>query len=596
MVGDSRFGGIALIIAGLGRISKAQGWIVDVLTTDPTVQEFVRRAGMGVLNLDAIRRPIRPWDLIGLIRLWRFLRRDRYDMVHTHTSKAGFVGRLAAWCAGVPVIVHTAHGFAFHERSPRGVIRFYAVLERFASRWCDRVITVSEFHRRWAIELGICGPNEIVAIPNGAAKVPAVPAEASQRLRTQLGIRPDERVIFTNARLAEDKGLEYLIEAAVHLRRRGVGCRIVIAGDGPMRRGLEKMASDLNVDQTVTFIGFRRDINEWLSACDLTVFPSLREGLSIALLEAMSAGKPITATSIGSVRDLASQAEILELVPPADSAALADALQALVSNRVRQSLLARTAQELFDARYTEQRMLDEYRDLYLKLLRQKAPARISRIGGSRTGRTDAVRLASAGDLSEIVSIHQRAFSDFFLTRLGPKFLRRYYELVLDYGAGIVLARERDGALEGFVCGFMNPPEFYRLMWRNKRMFMLPALFAVLRKPSLTSKMLSGIHRLQTSAAQAQPVTCELSSIAVMPEVSGNGVGKSLVRAFLAQSWGMQAECVSLTTDADDNDAANRLYRETGFSVVRRFLQHKGRWMNEYLIQRPSTISCEEAYQ
>src|SRR6516164_6301329 len=95
MVGDSRFGGIAQIIAGLGRMSHAQGWTVDVLTTDPTVQEFVRQAGLGVLSLDVIRRPIRPWDLIGLIRLWRFLRQDRYDMVHTHTSKAGFVGRFA---------------------------------------------------------------------------------------------------------------------------------------------------------------------------------------------------------------------------------------------------------------------------------------------------------------------------------------------------------------------------------------------------------------------------------------------------------------------------------------------------------------------
>jgi ribosomal protein S18 acetylase RimI-like enzyme len=131
------------------------------------------------------------------------------------------------------------------------------------------------------------------------------------------------------------------------------------------------------------------------------------------------------------------------------------------------------------------------------------------------------------------------------------------------------------------------------MWRNKRVFMLPALGAVLRNPSLTSKMLSGIQRVQTSAAQAQPVTCELSSVAVMPEVSGNGVGKSLVRAFLAHSWNMQAECVSLTTDADENDTANRLYRDTGFTVVRRFLQRKDRWMNEYVIQRPLSNTLEE---
>jgi glycosyltransferase involved in cell wall biosynthesis/ribosomal protein S18 acetylase RimI-like enzyme len=588
MVGDSRFGGIATIIAGLARVARAQGWTVDVLTTDPMVQEYVRQAGLSVVNLDVIRRPIRPWDVFGLIRLWRFLLRDRYEIVHTHTSKAGFVGRLAAWLARVPVIVHTAHGFAFHEHSPRSAVRFYTALERLASHWCDRVITVSDFHRRWALELGMCGPSRIVAIPNGGAPV-STSAPAAAKLRLEQRIGRDELLIFCNTRVAEDKGIEYLIEAAGHLRRSTSHFRIVVAGDGPLREGMERMARDRGLANLVTFLGFRQDIGDWLSACDIAVFPSLREGLSISLLEAMSAGKPIVATSIGSVRDVAGQAEAMELVPPADSFALAATLHALGGNPVRQAVLGRAARELFHSRYTEEHMLHGYRDLYVHLLGDRA---------AQTRTADSpyvVRPANAQDLPEIISIHRQAFSDFFLTRLGAQFLRKYYELVLAYRSGIILAREKDGVLQGFVCGFLNPPEFYRLMWRKKSAFMLPALMAVLRQPSLTSKMLSGIHRVQTSAAQAQPVTCELSSIAVAPEVSGNGSGKSLVRAFLAQSWNMQAECVSLTTDAENNDAANRLYRDTGFSVVRRFLQHKGRWMNEYVIQRPQAATGDEVH-
>ena len=172
IVGESRFGGAARIILRLGQIAQAEGWQVDILTTDPVFQQAVKQHGLGLVNLDVIRREIRPvWDLRGLVRLTRFLRSEPYQIVHTHTSKAGFVGRLAARLAGVPVIVHTAHGFAFHEASPVSVRRFYSALERLASRWCDRIVTVSEFHRTWAIELGMCSPRRIMAIPNGIAEV-----------------------------------------------------------------------------------------------------------------------------------------------------------------------------------------------------------------------------------------------------------------------------------------------------------------------------------------------------------------------------------------------------------------------------------------
>jgi glycosyltransferase involved in cell wall biosynthesis len=374
VIGDSRFGGAGRIILRLGQIGQAQGWQVDILTTDTVLQQAVKQHGLGVITLDVIRRKIRPlWDLAGLVRLWDFLRREHYAIVHTHTSKGGFVGRLAARLAGVPVIVHTAHGFAFHERSQPWARLFYSTLERIASRWCDRIISVSEFHRRWALELGICRPPKILAIPNGIAAL-ASPGVVPADLREELGVREDELLILSMARLAPDKGLEYLIEAAALLLRTERRFRIAIAGDGEVRAQLEELAFNLGVSDRVRLLGFREDVSDLLAACDLVVLPSLREGLSIALLEAMAAGKPIVATSIGSHRELASQAEIAQLVPPADAPALCEAILRLTRNPALMARFGAKAQVLFKSQYTEERMLNTYKQLYFDLLKEKCPA------------------------------------------------------------------------------------------------------------------------------------------------------------------------------------------------------------------------------
>src|SRR5438552_871081 len=156
IVGDSSFGGAAKIILRLAETMRSEGWHVDVLTTNAAFRQAADEHGIGTVDLDVIRRDIRPlWDLLGLLRLYRFLRRERYLVVHTHTTKAGFVGRLAARLARVHVILHTTHGFAFHERSSLVKRVFYSALERVASYWCDWIVYVSAFYMRWALVFGI---------------------------------------------------------------------------------------------------------------------------------------------------------------------------------------------------------------------------------------------------------------------------------------------------------------------------------------------------------------------------------------------------------------------------------------------------------
>jgi glycosyltransferase involved in cell wall biosynthesis/ribosomal protein S18 acetylase RimI-like enzyme len=581
IVGDSRFGGVFRIIVGLGQVARAAGWQVDVLATDPAVQQALRRESLGVVDLDVIRREIRPfWDVAGLLRLRSFLRREGYELVHTHTSKAGFVGRLAAWLAGVPVIVHTMHGFAIHEQSPSWARIAYSALERLASRWCHRIVSVSEFHRRWAVDLGICSPARIQAIPNGIRPSPRRGPFDSPGFRRTLGIADDEFLILALTRLAADKGIQYLIEAAAALPQGEPRYRIVIAGEGPFRARLERLARERGVCGRVTFLGFREDVGELLAASDLVVQPSLREGLSTSLLEAMAAAKPIVASSIGSHREVAAQAEMALLVPPANSTALAEAIQRVARDPALRDLMSARACSRFEACYTEDRMLNDYRRLYQDLVASSLldSARIS-------PGAFVVRAATPNDLAGIVSIHQRAFNQFFLTRMGAAFLRRYYGLVLSYHAGIMLVSESQGVLNGFVCGFADPAEFYREMWRNRLTFALPAIRGLLRHPSLSTHVVTAVRRIQSTATQGPPLACELSSIAVAPEASGKGLGKTLLRAFLDHSWARQAQRVYLTTDAEGNQAANDLYREIGFQQSRRFLQQRDRWMNEYVFHR-----------
>jgi len=374
VVGDSSFGGAARIILRLAEMAKGEGWQVDILTSDPAFQRAAQRQGVGTIGVDVIRRDIRPlWDLGGLIRLYSLLQRERYLLVHTHTSKAGFVGRLAARLARVPITIHTCHGFAFHERSPRRKRLFYSAMERAASRWCDRVVSVSEFHWRWARELAICADGKMIAIPNGITRQPVHSPTARADLRRQWGTPHSDVIILSAGRLASEKGLEYLIQAASILRGTGLGFRVVIAGDGPLRTQLENLARTLGVTDHVIFLGHREDMGDLLAACDLVVLPSLREGLSIALLEAMAAGKPIVATSIGSNSAVAAHADLAVLVPPCDPRALAHAILQCGRDPELRCKLGANARLVFESRYTEKTMLDSYRRLYVELVNAKWP-------------------------------------------------------------------------------------------------------------------------------------------------------------------------------------------------------------------------------
>jgi ribosomal protein S18 acetylase RimI-like enzyme len=183
-------------------------------------------------------------------------------------------------------------------------------------------------------------------------------------------------------------------------------------------------------------------------------------------------------------------------------------------------------------------------------------------------------------------VHATAFPGFFLTRLGPAFLRTYYTNIVRDPEGVLLVVEKEGRVEGFVAGFANPAAFYGRMRSRRVRFGVSTLVGLVRSPALLGRVLANISSVRDRAASVRgPRSAELSSIAVTPALQGAGMGQALCRRFCTLMFDRGVDEVHLTTDADDNEAVNRLYRKMGFRLARTFEAPGQRRMHEYVRAR-----------
>lgn len=305
-------------------------------------------------------------DLKSIIRLVKLIKQEKFDIVHTNTSKGGVVGRIAARLAKVPFVFHTVHGFAFHEQSPRHSILIYSQIEKFVAKYCNFIITVSDFHKKWAEELKIAPSDKIISIPNGLDPNRVKPTVEREQMRSQLGIQNNEIAIFTIGRLATQKGIEYLLEAIAMLKNDQIDSKygFNIAGSGELEESLKNRAKELNIEDKVRFLGFRSDVNNLLNAADIVVLPSLWEGLSIALLEAMAAKKAIICTEIGSNITVVEDKRDALVVKPKDVVGLKESIKLLIENEGLRNKIAEQAYKKFSIFFTKEIMLQKYYDFY----------------------------------------------------------------------------------------------------------------------------------------------------------------------------------------------------------------------------------------
>lgn len=297
--------------------------------------EATKEIGVPVYIIsDLIREISLKNDLKALVQLIRLYRNLQVDIVHTHTSKAGILGRLAGRLAKVSVVIHTVHGFAFTAPIPKWQKKLYIALEKMAGRWCDALIFISKPLMTEAGRLGIGDPKTYALIPSGI-DVKAFRDGANNGNREAMlklmGLTNHTPIIGTISRLVKDKGLELLLEAVAKLKAKGFDFHIVWVGDGPIRPELEALAKQLGVADRLSITGMCTNVPAWVSCFDLFVLPTLWEGMGRVFLEAQAAGVPVIGTKVGGVPDVVKDGVTGILVPPGDVDALVNAIELLLT-------------------------------------------------------------------------------------------------------------------------------------------------------------------------------------------------------------------------------------------------------------------------
>ena len=333
--------------------------------------------GVEVRLIPSLLREIRPLqDLRALWELVATFRRLRPKIVHTHSSKAGILGRLAAWLAGVPCILHTIHGYGVTPAQPfwlqRGVIALEWVVGRVTTHW----IAVSQADRRQGIEWGLFTASKVSVVRPGidpAAFAGRIDVTERDRLRAMLGVGPDQLLVGTVSCLKPQKAPEDFIRVAALVCQRVPAAKCVLVGDGAMRPQIEAMLEAQGLRERVTLLGWRRDVASLLKAFDVFVLTSRWEGLPCAILEARASRIPIVATRVGGAAEAIVEGIQGTLCPAGDVRAMAGRVcQILGDERLRADL--RNGPQELPEEFTIQETVKQYQSLYTYLLHARRPA------------------------------------------------------------------------------------------------------------------------------------------------------------------------------------------------------------------------------
>lgn len=326
--------------------------------------EAERMDGVRLFPVEELIRPVRPSrDRAAVVALRRVVRQFGPQVVHTHSSKAGVVARVAAALERVPVVLHSIHGYGFTPLQPAPVRLLYVAVERVMARWTDHFIAVSGANLRLGLELGLFAPGEVTLIRSG------IPLERFRRggdgtaARSRLGLPAVGPVVTSIGNFKPQKAPLDFVRVAAEVARAVPEATFVMAGDGPMRPRAEALAAELGLAGRVIFCGWWDDVPGLLAASSVSVLTSRHEGLPRAAVESLAAGVPVVATAVDGTVEVVRHGVNGLLAPPAGVAELAAGVTALLVDPALRDRLARRAPEGLDE-FDIDRMVRHQEELY----------------------------------------------------------------------------------------------------------------------------------------------------------------------------------------------------------------------------------------
>lgn len=347
-----------------GQVSPSEGNMLDLMSVDSSLNH---------IYIPELGREISPWkDLIALIKLTLLFLRERPDVVHTHGSKAGFVGRLSAFFAGVPVRIHSFHGTIFQGYFHWFKSRLFTFFEKLLALLTDCIFTDADSIGKELIKLSIAPREKIKTMPIGL--------DLSQfdhlapfrgRLREKLNLAGDVALVGIVSRLVPIKGVDVFLKAAQKVQKEKPKVHFVIAGDGELRGDLERLCDSLGLRNHVSFLGFWQDLRELYADFDIVVLSSFNEGCPISILEAMASEKPIVASAVGGVSDVVSAGRTGLMVSANDPEVLANGVLQVLNHPSLAKDLARNAKKEVFEKFHIDVSVRHTEDLYLQLRNQR---------------------------------------------------------------------------------------------------------------------------------------------------------------------------------------------------------------------------------